>query len=375
MKILAISHSAVIERYQQKFEFLANRFGHEIVLVIPQTWEEGGRQIVRGKNRRVGSLQVQTLPCFLRPRLRRHFYLGLARLARRFQPDLIYAEEEPQAEVTRQAAEIARKLKTIFVFFTWENIPQTYIGRKRKIEVLAYQQAAGAIVGNQDGTLILKKNGYAKPVAVIPQYGVDPGFFRPENVADLRETLKLTGNFVIGYVGRLLPEKNISALLRAATNLPDNVSVVLIGNGPERATLENLSQKLRLNQRVKFISAIKYEEMPRYFNLLEVLVLPSISTAKWKEQFGRVLIEAMACGVPVIGSDTGEIPNVVGATGLIFSAGRIDQLTDQLTRIFHEPSLRQKLSRLGRERVLSLYSNQKIAEQMDSFFNKLKERP
>lgn len=368
MKILVISHSAVIERYQQKFEFLANKFSHRVYLIIPKTWVEGGQQLVRGKDRRAGNLTVQTLTCLLRPRLRRHFYLGLSAVAKKLQPDLIYAEEEPQAKVTGQALKLARQLRAKFVFFTWENIPQVYSGWKKRIEEMVYRQSDGAITGNQAGREILRKNGYRHLVEVIPQYGVDPNFFRQLDATKLRQTLKLGDQFVVGYVGRLLPEKNIGSLLEAMASLPQNVTLLLIGNGPERAALEKQSQESGLAARVKFIPAIKYEEMPEYFNSLDVLVLPSVATPKWKEQFGRILVEAMACGVPVVGSRSGEIPNVIGDAGVVFPEGDVNKLSEAIKRLYRDRETGKRLARAGQRRVQNLFTNAKLAERLDNFF-------
>lgn len=368
MKILVISHSAVIERYQQKLEILANKFDHQVCLVIPKTWVEGGQQIVRGQERQVGNLTVKTLSCLLQPRLRRHFYLGLPAVAKKFQPDLIYTEEEPQAKVTGQALKLVRQLRAKFVFFTWESIPQVYRGWKKQLEDAAYEQSDGAIAGNQAGREILQKNGYRHSVEVIPQYGVDPNFFRQLDATKLRQTLRLGDQFIVGYVGRLLPEKNIASLLHAMTFLPKNVILFLIGNGPELATLEKESRELGLAARVKFFPAVKYEKMPEYFNLFDVLVLPSVTTPKWKEQFGRVLIEAMACGVPVVGSASGEIPNVIGDAGLIFPEGDTSKLVEHLKQVYANRNLAKKLARNGLMRVHNLFTNEKLAERLDNFF-------
>ena len=371
MKILVISHSAVIERYQQKFEFLANKLGHQVLLVIPKAWVEGGQQLVSGHSRVAGNLQVRTLTCLLRPSLRRHFYLGLSTVAKKMRPDLIYAEEEPQAQAAYQASRIARRLGAKFIFFTWENIPQIYSGRKKIIEASLYRQSAGAISGNQAGREILEKNGYRQPVAVIPQYGVDPDFFQPADGTKLRQTLKVDRRFVIGYVGRLLPEKNIASLLKALTALPADTVLILIGNGPEQATLENKCQELGLREQVKFMPAVNYDLMPQYFNLFQVLALPSITTARWKEQFGRVLIEAMACGVPVVGSDSGEIPQVIGPAGFIFPEGDIKELSQILMTLHANRDLARQKSLAGLERVKSLFTNEKLAERLSSFFTSI----
>jgi glycosyltransferase involved in cell wall biosynthesis len=96
---------------------------------------------------------------------------------------------------------------------------------------------------------------------------------------------------------------------------------------------------------------------------LDVLVLPSISRPNWKEQFGRVLVEAMACGVPVVGSTCGEIPNVVGDAGLLFPEGDVAGLRDCLARLQADAELGARLAEAGRARVAERFTQQRIAAE------------
>jgi glycosyltransferase involved in cell wall biosynthesis len=101
--------------------------------------------------------------------------------------------------------------------------------------------------------------------------------------------------------------------------------------------------------------------MPAYLGQLDILVLPSRTSANWKEQFGRILVEAMACEVTVIGSDSGEIPNVIGEAGLIFAEDNVEELYNHLLTLLKDDILRRRLGRLGRERVLNHYTQEQIA--------------
>ncbi len=96
---------------------------------------------------------------------------------------------------------------------------------------------------------------------------------------------------------------------------------------------------------------------------LDVLVLPSRTQPNWKEQFGRVLIEAMSCGVPVIGSTCGEIPQVIGEAGLVFPEGDVAALRAALSRLIDQPELRAELARRGRARVLAEFTQAAIARR------------
>jgi glycosyltransferase involved in cell wall biosynthesis len=98
-------------------------------------------------------------------------------------------------------------------------------------------------------------------------------------------------------------------------------------------------------------------------NSLDVLVLPSRSRSFWKEQFGRVLIEAMACGVPVIGSSSGEIPNVIGDAGLVFKEGDSAQLCEKLKLYCDDEGFRTACALKGLQRVLNSFTNERIAQR------------
>ena len=106
-------------------------------------------------------------------------------------------------------------------------------------------------------------------------------------------------------------------------------------------------------------------------NLFSVLVLPSITTRSWKEQFGRVLPEAMACQTPVIGSDSGEIPNVIGRAGSVFPEGNITELTKCLHKLFSDKAFYNNLARRGQARAQELYTNEGLARQLHDFFTKI----
>jgi glycosyltransferase involved in cell wall biosynthesis len=104
---------------------------------------------------------------------------------------------------------------------------------------------------------------------------------------------------------------------------------------------------------------------------LHTFVLPSRTTARWKEQFGRVLVEAMASGVPPVGSDSGEIPHVVGDGGLIFREGDIDDLTAKLRSMIEHPETRRRLAEQGRRRVLAHYTQRALAEAYYAIYREM----
>jgi len=168
--------------------------------------------------------------------------------------------------------------------------------------------------------------------------------------------------FTVGYAGRLVASKGLPDLLAAVRQLDAPVDLVLIGNGELRAQLDG--QPIP-GSRVRIIHDLTHEEMASGYGQLDVLVLPSLTTPTWKEQFGRVIIEALWCGVPVVGSDSGEIPWLIGLTGggLVFPEGDHESLARRLVELREQPALRRQLADSGRLAVEGLFS---VAAATDS---------
>jgi glycosyltransferase involved in cell wall biosynthesis len=188
----------------------------------------------------------------------------------------------------------------------------------------------------------------------VPQFGVDPELFSP-GPGDSH------ASFNVGFLNRLVPAKAPLLMVQAFATLPNDSRLYVVGDGPLRERLQELIKRGDLGTRVTLNRRVPSEQMPALLKTLDVVVLPSVTTRSWKEQFGRILIEAMSCGVPVIGSDSGEIPNVVGDAGLIVPEGEVDALALALKRLYDDATLRKKLGERGRHHVLSNHTHARIA--------------
>jgi glycosyltransferase involved in cell wall biosynthesis len=149
--------------------------------------------------------------------------------------------------------------------------------------------------------------------------------------------------------------------LEAVAGLPA-VRLLLVGRGQLETRLRKRAAAPDLQGRVEFAGWVPSEAMPGLYRRMDVLVLPSRTTPNWKEQFGRVLIDAMASGVAVVGSDSGEIPHVIADAGLVFPEGDVAALRERLARLLADPALRQELGRRGRARVLEHYTQARVAQ-------------
>jgi glycosyltransferase involved in cell wall biosynthesis len=210
-------------------------------------------------------------------------------------------------------------------------------------------------------------------MAVIPQLGVDPQRFHPDSRARAAMRLRIGAapdDFVIGYAGRLVREKGVHLLIESARELP-NAQVMIIGHGPERDALVELAVACGVSERVHFVGALPSLEMPKWLVACDVLVLPTIGRKGWVEQFGRILVEAMACGVAVVGSDSGEIPHVIGDAGVVVPAGNVKGLSEALTQFESAPLMRGMLGERGRARVLSMYTHTCVASATAAYYEQV----
>ncbi|MEM6255567.1 MAG: hormogonium polysaccharide biosynthesis glycosyltransferase HpsO [Cyanobacteria bacterium P01_D01_bin.156] len=385
MKVLVASHSYIVELNCEKLRTLAH-MGHEVTVVVPKRWNPGGVQnkIVEPKPRQDGSFRVVPIANLSQNNQGLlSFGWGIVELLKTFQPDIIQVEQGSKSVGYAELITLNRLLggKAKNLFFTWWNLPYDLKFPLSTLEAYNLRHTHGLIVGNQDGADILQQRGYHGPVRVMPQLGVDEVLFSPQPQPQLRQQLTIPDdNFVVGFVGRFVPEKGLVTLFKALTTLVHLPwTLVLLGRGPLKDELQAQANTLGIADRIRWIESVPHDAVPDYINLMDTLVLPSETTYEfktltsvgWKEQFGHVLIEAMACRVPVIGSDSGEIPNVIGDSGLVFPEGNHEALAERLTQLITQPEQQQALAQKGYERAMQHYTNNALATELLAFYQEL----
>ena len=360
-----LSKALVVGAYQRKLEEMAALPGVDLTVLVPPSWKESGR-VARLERVHTVGYRLEVLPLALNGHFHLHFYPALGRHLRRLQPEVVHIDEEPYNLATYLALRAARAVGARTCFFTWQNLRRRYPLPFRALERYVLRHADYALAGNREAEDVLRWKGYRGPAALIPQFGVDPDIYRP-----LPELGPVSQPFIVGYAGRLVPNKGVMLLLDALAGLEHEWRLRIAGAGPLREVLQARAMALGCADRVSWEAHIPALEMPRFYNQLHVLVVPSLTTPSWKEQFGRVLIEAMACRVPVVGSSSGEIPNVIGDAGLVFPEGEVEALRNALRRLAGNPQLRRELGERGRERVLQHYTQARIARATVEVYRQL----
>ncbi|HLI07550.1 MAG TPA: glycosyltransferase [Ktedonobacteraceae bacterium] len=360
MRVLMISKALVAGTSQRKLEELAKCPGVELTLVTPPYWQsdDGSKQML--ERLYTTGYQMIVTPMKLNGNFHLHYYPELGKIMREAQPEVVHIDEEPYNFATFQAMRLAVGLKAKALFFTWQNLYRDYPLPFRQMELYNYRHAAAALAGNRDAEEVLRRKGYRGPIHIIPQFGFDTDIYKRTEPCKPRAG---GDPFTIGYIGRLVESKGLPQVIDALATLPDYCRVVFIGHGPMKSELEEQAARLGVSDRVTFRGSVRTYEIPNELQKLDVLVLPSLTRPNWKEQFGRVLCEAMACETPVIGSDSGEIPYVIGDGGLVFPEGNASELAARVRQLLDDPNLYARLARNGRQRVLDTYTQQHIARQ------------
>ena len=184
---------------------------------------------------------------------------------------------------------------------------------------------------------------------------------------------KSTEDFVVGFAGRICAEKGWEVLLDAIRQLPGNFKVVLAGDGPQADNLRTRLEESGLLKRATYFGLLSKSDLWKFYALLDCLVVPSLTTPQWAEQFGGVLADAMAMGVPIIGSDSGAIPEVVGPTGLIVPEGDDTALAGAIKCLGSDPAIISQLSSEGKKRFSEEFSILSYAKKI-AFLLQLDER-
>ncbi len=386
MKILVASHTYIVDLNCEKLRILAQlEPGIEVTVIVPRRWRPGGvqNQIIETKQWQDQSFRVIPISNFSQNHQGLLTFSGeIISLLKDFKPQIIQVEQGSRALAYAQIITLNKVLglKAKNVFFTWWNLPYELKFPISLLESYNISNSNGIIAGNQDGADILRQRGYSGSIKVMPQLGVDEILFKSQPQPKLTEKMGIKSNdFVVGFVGRFVEEKGLLTLLKALSGLQEYPwKWLLLGRGELQQVLIERATEESIQDRLIFVESVPHEDVVKYINLMSTLVLPSETTynfktltaAGWKEQFGHVLIEAMACKVPVIGSNSGEIPNVIGDAGLVFPEGDVLALQNCLRLLMQQP-LRSKLGDLGYERVMKHYTNKALARQQLDFYQQL----
>jgi glycosyltransferase involved in cell wall biosynthesis len=286
--------------------------------------------------------------------------------------DIVHGWEEPyvigSAQIVHRVQDGVR-----FVPATFQNISKRYPPPIDQVERYVMNRADAWIAfGQTVYDTLCNRAGYSDKPSRVLSPGVDTERFRPDPIAraNMRQTLGWRSHEpVVGFVGRFVEEKGIETVLRAFNDSKQRWNVLFVGGGSLLSRIESL--RLQYPSRVRLARDIGHSDMPSYLRAMDLLCAPSRTTGQWKEQFGRMLIEAMACGVPVIASDSGEIPYVVQDAGVLISEDDLVRWTERIDGLVADSPMRADLTARGLARARSEFSWPVVARRHLNFFEEV----
>ena len=355
MRVLRVYHSAVVGPWRERDRRLRSA-GYDLTLVSPRWWNEGGAVVPLDAGADEFVIAARTLG--------RHPYAfvydprPIWRALRDTPPDVLDVHEEPASLAALELLllrRLARRWRPEVLLYGAQNIEKRFPPPFRWIERVALGTAAGVYCCNAEAAAIFRRKGFRGLVRVIG-LGVDIERFA-ERVGP-----RAAGPVRVGYVGRLEHRKGVHIAIRAIAQAGDGVELHVHGSGPDEAELRRLTAVSGAGERVHFHGYCDHRLLPDVYRSLDILVVPSQTTAAWVEQFGRVAVEAMASGVPVVVADSGALREVVGDAGVVVPEADVEAWVGAIRSLVEDEDLARRCATTGIERARA-FSWQAVAAE------------
>jgi glycosyltransferase involved in cell wall biosynthesis len=368
-RVLRLYHSGVVAEYRERERWLRRKHGYDVHLVCPPAWPEGGSVVAADSDPEV-PVHVMAVRGRQHPILFWYATRPLRRLLRELQPHIVDLHEEPFSLAAAFALRAIRREAPAarVCIYTAQNIFKRYPPPFRQLEQRAFREAAAAYPCSTEAGEVLRSKGFAGALYVLP-LGVsltpEPSPERPD------------GPLRVGFLGRLESYKGADIAIRAFADATRDIDAILeiVGAGPQRPELEAAAASLGVRGRVRFPGAVSQEEALTRIRCYDVVLVPSLTTATWKEQFGRVPAQAFAAGTAVLASDSGSLPEVLADCGEIAQEGDVRDFAEKLNRLLRDPGRRAELESRGRKRAVDVLSWEKVADGCSEMYRTLLHEP
>jgi glycosyltransferase involved in cell wall biosynthesis len=368
MRVLRIAHASLTPTLRERERALARGYPNvDLEVVTTERWREAEVNVEAADDDLFPVTKA-------RARLSKHVQLfaydpaPLIAALRRHRPHLIDLNSEPYSTACAEVLTLCNWFapSAAIVLQTCQNIFHRYPPPFNWLERRALKRIDAAYPCSETARELLRAKGFEKLAPIVP-FGVNTEVFKPRPARGNGDQVP-----TIGFVGRMLPGKGLNVLSDALAKLgARNWKLLVVGDGSERRSFEQSLAEHGVIDRTQFVGAINYDCVPEFYQQIDILVVPTQTTKRIREQFGRVIVEAMASGVAVIGSTCGAIPEVIDSAGFVVPEGDGEALAGALLRLLSNPLLRKRLSEAGRRRVEEHYSWERVADKTYELFRQV----
>lgn len=366
MRILVFGHMYTESIHREKFQYISRLEEFDVTVIAPALWRHilGNYEFKSATREEV--FKVITCKISFSGNYFWFFYHNVSRLLKEYRPDIIEIDQEPASLACYSIIKKVKRFLSSAKIVVWTSEDTV---KKWKFPLSYYERYTllnidHIIACNFSVERLLREKGYKNKISIFQFLGTSPEIFKKKDVPELKKELNLENKFIVGYVGRLSKGKGLETLLKSFSSLDEGSSLLIVGKGEMLKDLQYLAQQLNISQRVCFAGVVAHEAVPDYINCMDVLALPSEGSGNWQEKFGYVLVQAMLCEVPVIGSRHGGIPDVVADGGLLFEPGNIEELAKKIEMLRNDDNLRRLYIARGKNRALENYTVERVAEKL-----------
>jgi len=363
LRVVSIAHTAVNRAAGRlRYHPFAQRPDVDVDLVVPARWHQFGRTVEADPPDDPG-IRVHTLPVWFQNAgpmsWYLHVYPGMRRIMREVKPHVVHLWEEPWSLVALQACML--KGDAALVLEVDQNLMKRLPPPFEAIRKYVLRRTDHILARSPLAAAVVWAKGYRGPVSYTG-YGVDQATFRPSDQP--LTTAAAEPKLQLGYVGRIVADKGLDDALDAMARARFRVDLAIMGEGPHEAELRQRVHRLGLEGHVTFQRWGVPADVARFIQSLDALILLTRTTRTTLEQFGRVIVEAQSCGVPVIGSSSGAIPSVIGDGGWVVPERDPQALAELLNTIAPDAEARRLRGEAGRNNVTTRFTYERIAQDL-----------
>lgn len=393
MKFFLTSYTYIFEHNYKLFNYFKNK--SNLVLILPKKWKstKGNKTTVYPPTIEGVRIIPTIAPLYHSkyPVIRGHLkgwmpFLQFILQKESKHGDVFFSSYEPNLFVTFLYNKIARRLKLKHIFFTWQNVSyqERMSGLKLKITEWLLgkniEMSSAGIFGMQKALEIhkdyIEKYNPELKTAIFSQSGVDIDIFKPEAKNNFRKKFNLENKKVITYSATFTPRKGtletIDAFILLIKDLPE-AHLVIVGMGELELLVKEKIDKFRIENSVTLLNWLPVNELAPIYAESDIMVHPSIPFDGWEEQWGLLMLQAQACGIPVVTTRTGSLEETVldGKTGILIDSAEPELIYKAMKKLLEDNELRFKMGKAAKEYIVEHFSYQSNARRMEEFINNL----